>query len=58
MIAVAEFGVPLPKGTKDIVTRFRANEASLPVLLNQALSPVLEEISALKTRVDALDQQL
>jgi transposase len=54
----AEFGVPLPKGTKDIVARFRANQASLPGLLNQALSPVLEEISDLKARVDALDQQL
>lgn len=54
----AEFGVPLPKGTKDIVARFRVHEADLPPLLTQALSPVLAEITSLKTRVDALDAQL
>jgi transposase len=54
----AEFGVPLPKGTKDIVSRFRMNKAALPALLVHALSPVLDEITALKTRIDALDTQL
>jgi transposase len=54
----AEFGVPLPKGTKDIVSRFRMNEEALPPLLVHALSPVLDEIAALKTRIDALDTQL
>ena len=54
----AEFGVPLPTGTKDITARLRAHEGRLPELLTHALDPVIEEISALKVRIDALDAQL
>lgn len=54
----AEFGIPLPTGTKDTVTRLRMHEDKLPALLIQALDPVIEEIAALKERIDALDTQL
>lgn len=54
----AEFGVPLPTGTKDITARLRAHEDKLPDLLTHALDPVIDEISALKLRIDALDAQL
>ena len=50
--------MPLATGTKDIVTRFRAHRDKLPALLIPALDPVLEEISALKTRIDVFDAQL
>ena len=55
---LAEFGIPLPTGTKDIVTRLRAHQDRLPGLLITALDPVLEEISTLKDRINALDIQL
>ena len=54
----SEFGVPLPAGTKDIVTRLRLHEDKLPALLVQALDPVIDEIGDLKHRIDALDAQL
>lgn len=54
----AEFGVPLPTGTKDITARLRAHEDKLPELLTHALGPVIDEISALRLRIDALDAQL
>lgn len=53
-----EFGVLLPKGTKDISARLRAHEDQLPPLLVHALEPVLDEITVLKQRVDELDKQL
>ncbi|MFN3239278.1 MAG: IS110 family transposase [Pseudomonadales bacterium] len=36
----AEFGVPLPTGTKDITARLRAHEDQLPQLLAQTLDPI------------------
>ena len=53
-----EFGVALPKGTKDIAARLRAHEDQLPVVLIQALKPVIDEITMLKQRIDKLDEQL
>lgn len=54
----AEFGIPLPKGTKDIVARFRCHQEALPPVLVSALEPVLDEISQLKGRIDDIDQTL
>jgi transposase len=53
-----EFGVALPKGTKDIATRLHAHEDQLPPLLLHALEPVIDEITMLKQRIDKLDEQL
>jgi transposase len=55
---LAEFGIPLPTGTRDIAARLRAHEEVLPALLVQALDPVIDEITALKQRIEALDAQL
>lgn len=54
----AEFGVPLPTGTKDITARLRAHEDKLPVLLASALKPIFDEIAELKQRINVLDTQL
>ena len=54
----AEFGVPLPRGTKDIVSRFRRHQDELPPVLVQVLEPVLDEINVLKDRIDAIDLML
>ncbi len=54
----SEFGVSLPRGTKDITSRLRAHEDELPAMLVHALEPVINEISVLKQRIDDLDTQL
>ena len=54
----AEFGVPLPRGTKDVVIRLRSHQDELPAVLVQVLEPMLDEINHLKARIDDIDRSL
>ena len=41
---LAEFGIPLPRGTKEITQRLRAHEEELPPLLRRLMGPVIEKL--------------
>lgn len=55
---LAEFGVVLPRGTRDIGARLHAVVEQLPQLLHFAFTALIAEIGELKTKLTQLDHDL
>ena len=55
---VAEFGIPLPRGTREITARLEAHLETLPQGLAASLAIVINEIRDLKEKISQLDKQL
>jgi transposase len=55
---LAEFGVILPRGGKDLVRRLRLAAEDLPHPLQRSFHALIDEISQLKQSLDTMDREL
>ena len=55
---LAEYGLALPRGSREISVRLRAQLERLPQALAHGLEQVIDEINALRERIEQIDKQL
>ena len=55
---LAELGIALPRGTKDLCARLRAHLDQVPEVLSETLDRVVDEIAALIKEIARVDKQL